>query len=46
MLARLQQAVIANQNLFEVPVEAVPCCSLEQITNALFEVGAQYRRSM
>ncbi|OGA31686.1 MAG: hypothetical protein A3G80_09170 [Betaproteobacteria bacterium RIFCSPLOWO2_12_FULL_62_13b] len=39
MLARLQQAVIANQNLFEVLVDAVRCCSLGQITNALFEVG-------
>ena len=39
MLARLQQAVIANQNVFEVLVDAVRCCSLGQITNALFEVG-------
>ncbi|MBE0623990.1 MAG: methylmalonyl-CoA mutase family protein [Burkholderiales bacterium] len=46
MLARLQQAVIANQNVFEVLVDAVRCCSLGQITNALFEVGGQYRRSM
>jgi len=46
MLARLQQAVIDNQNVFEVLVDAVRCCSLGQITNALFEVGGQYRRSM
>ncbi len=46
MLARLQQAVIANQNVFEVLMEAVRCCSLGQITAALFEVGGQYRRSM
>ena len=46
MLARLQQTVIANQNVFEVLVDAVRCCSLGQITNALFEVGGQYRRSM
>ena len=46
MLARLQRAVIANQNVFEVLVDAVRCCSLGQITNALFEVGGQYRRSM
>ncbi len=38
MLARLQQAVIDNQNVFEVPVGAVRCYSLGQITNALFEV--------
>jgi len=46
MLARLQQAVIADANVFEVLMEAVRCCSLGQITNALFEVGGQYRRSM
>ena len=46
MLARLKQAVIANQNVFEVLMQAVRCCSLGQITDALFEVGGQYRRSM
>ncbi len=46
MLQRLQQAVIANRNVFEVLIEAVRVCSLGQITNALFEVGGQYRRSM
>ncbi len=46
MLKRLQQAVIDNQNVFEVLMDAVRGCSLGQITNALFEVGGQYRRSM
>jgi methylmalonyl-CoA mutase len=46
MLARLQAAVIANENVFAVLMEAVRCCSLGQVTNALFEVGGQYRRSM
>ena len=46
MLKKLQQAVIANDNVFAVLMEAVRCCSLGQITNALFEVGGQYRRSM
>jgi methylmalonyl-CoA mutase len=46
MLARLQQAVIANRNVFEVLMDAVRVCSLGQITSALFEVGGQYRRSM
>ena len=46
MLARLQHAVIANGNVFEVLMEAVRVCSLGQITDALFEVGGQYRRSM
>jgi methylmalonyl-CoA mutase len=46
MLKRLQQAVIDNRNVFEVLMDAVRCCSLGQITHALFEVGGQYRRSM
>jgi methylmalonyl-CoA mutase N-terminal domain/subunit len=46
MLKRLQQAVIDNGNVFEVLIEAVRVCSLGQITNALFEVGGQYRRNM
>jgi methylmalonyl-CoA mutase len=46
MLQRLQQAVIENQNVFEVLMDAVRVCSLGQITNALFEVGGQYRRNM
>jgi methylmalonyl-CoA mutase len=46
MLRRLQQAVIDNANVFDVLMEAVRVCSLGQITNALFEVGGQYRRSM
>jgi methylmalonyl-CoA mutase len=46
MLVRLQQAVIHNQNVFEVLMDAVRVCSLGQITNALFEVGGQYRRNM
>jgi methylmalonyl-CoA mutase len=46
MLQRLQQAVMANDNVFAVLMDAVRVCSLGQITNALFEVGGQYRRSM
>ena len=45
-LKRLQQAVIDNQNVFEVLMDAVRVCSLGQITTALFEVGGQYRRNM
>ncbi|MCE2879346.1 MAG: methylmalonyl-CoA mutase family protein [Comamonadaceae bacterium] len=45
-LARLQQAVIDNGNVFEVLMDAVRVCSLGQITTALFEVGGQYRRNM
>ena len=46
MLKRLQQAVVDNNNVFEVLVDAVRVCSLGEITHALFEVGGQYRRSM
>ena len=45
-LQRLKDAVIANGNVFEVLIDAVRVCSLGQITDALFEVGGQYRRSM
>jgi methylmalonyl-CoA mutase len=46
MLDRLRQAVIRNENVFAVLMDAVRVCSLGQITNTLFEVGGQYRRSM
>ncbi len=45
-LARLKQAVIDNGNVFAVMMEAVRHCSLGQISNALYLVGGQYRRSM
>ena len=45
-VARLQDVVIKNGNVFEELVSAVRVCSLGQITKALFEVGGQYRRSM
>ena len=43
---RLQQIAVANGNLFAELMETVKYCSLGQITNALFEVGGQYRRNM
>jgi methylmalonyl-CoA mutase len=46
MLQRLQQAVIRNENVFAVLMDAVRVASLGQITHALFEVGGQYRRNM
>ncbi len=45
-LARLQQTVIENGNVFDELMHTVRVCSLGQITDALFEVGGQYRRSM
>ena len=46
MLERLQQAVIRDDNVFAVLMDAGRVCSLGQISNALFEVGGQYRRNM
>ena len=45
-LKRLQQAAIKNENMFECLMEVTKYCSLGQITQALFEVGGQYRRNM
>ena len=45
-LAILQEAAIKNENLFDKLMEATKVCSLGQITDALFEVGGQYRRNM
>ena len=45
-LERLRRAAIANENLFAALMDAARCCSLGQITTALYEVGGQYRRNM
>jgi methylmalonyl-CoA mutase len=45
-LNKLQQAAINNENMFDQLIEVTKFCSLGQITNALFEVGGQYRRNM
>jgi isobutyryl-CoA mutase len=45
-LARLKQVAIANGNLFDELMNTVRVASLGQITQALFEVGGQYRRNM
>ena len=45
-LKRLQDAAIGGENVFAMLMDAVRCCSLGQITDALFEVGGKYRRSM
>ena len=46
VLRRLQDTVSEGGNGFEVLMDAVRVCSLGEITNALFDVGGQYRRSM
>ncbi|HEY3532519.1 MAG TPA: methylmalonyl-CoA mutase family protein, partial [Casimicrobiaceae bacterium] len=45
-LERLKRTVIEDRNVFDELMNTVRVCSLGQITNALFEVGGQYRRSM
>ena len=45
-LRKLQKVAIENGNIFGELMEAVKVCSLGQITNALYEVGGQYRRNM
>lgn len=45
-LKKLQAAAIANENVFEHLMDCVKVCTLGQVTNALFDVGGQYRRSM
>jgi len=45
-IEKMKEAAIGNRNVFEELMEASKVCSLGQITNALFEVGGEYRRSM
>jgi methylmalonyl-CoA mutase len=46
MLDRLQRTALDGGNVFAVLMDAVRCCSLGQITDALFEVGGRYRRNV
>ena len=46
MLERLRDAVVADDNVFAVLIDAVQVCSLGQISQTLFEVGGRYRRNM
>jgi len=45
-LKELQKVSMENGNTFEALMEVVKKCSLGQVTNALYEVGGQYRRNM
>ncbi len=46
LINEVQKAAIKNENMFEKLMEACKVSSLGQITNALFQVGGQYRRNM
>ena len=46
LLRELKEAASQNKNIFEALMNSSKTCSLGEITNALFEVGGQYRRNM
>lgn len=45
-LKKLQQAALQGDNVFEALLSASRYCSLYQMTQALYEVGGQYRRNL
>jgi methylmalonyl-CoA mutase len=45
-LRKLKQVALSGGNIFEELMETVKVASLGQITNALYEVGGQYRRNV
>lgn len=45
-LKRLKEVAVTGGNIFEQLMDTVKVASLGQITNALYEVGGQYRRNM
>lgn len=45
-LERLKQVARTGGNIFDELMDTVRVASLGQITNALYEVGGQYRRNM
>ena len=45
-LKTLKAKAINNENIFETLIEVAKYCSLGEVTQALYEVGGQYRRNM
>ncbi|WP_053848526.1 fused isobutyryl-CoA mutase/GTPase IcmF, partial [Streptomyces sp. NRRL B-24085] len=45
-LDALKDAAVRGENVFAVLMDATRVCSLQQITEAFFEVGGQYRRNV
>jgi methylmalonyl-CoA mutase len=45
-LKRLQKVALSGENIFAELMDTVRVCSLGQITQALYDVGGQYRRGM
>ncbi|MBC7744520.1 MAG: methylmalonyl-CoA mutase family protein [Flavobacterium sp.] len=46
LLKELQQKAVNGENIFHSLMEVCKACSLGQISNALYQVGGQYRRNM
>ena len=46
LINQLQKGTIKNKNIFELLMNVSKTCSLGEITDALFEVGGEYRRNM
>ncbi len=46
MLKELQDTAVNNENIFAKMMEVAKYCSIGQISDALYEVGGQYRRNM
>jgi len=45
-LKRLKKEALSGENIFDELMNSVRCCSMGQITNALYDVGGKYRRNM
>ncbi len=45
-LKKLRQAALKGDNIFAALMDAARVCSLHEMTQALFEVGGQYRRNL
>jgi isobutyryl-CoA mutase len=45
-IEQLKKAATSGDNVFAVLMDAARVCSLQQVTEAFFEVGGQYRRSV
>ncbi|MFC7489837.1 MULTISPECIES: fused isobutyryl-CoA mutase/GTPase IcmF [unclassified Knoellia] len=45
-LGRLRRAAMSGDNVFAVLMDAARVCTLQQVTDAFFEVGGQYRRNV
>lgn len=45
-IARLKHAATSGENVFAVLMDAARVCTLQQVTEAFFEVGGQYRRNV